>query len=527
MKFPRLGIIGILLILSTNDVISSNILGLFLTHSPSHVIVHMGVVRALVERGHNVTVVTSMRLNDPNFGYRHIYLKTLEHTQNDTFIMMDTITRAPFYLKPFKWFAAIKNMMDKYSNYNLDPDYISFKNENNNFDLVLLGYQFNEANLGEAAHFKCPSVLVWMMQPFGHISRLIGNPNLPAFVPYSPFIPPNEMDFFYRVLNFIFYIVEGIITKIGEYVLKNYYDQVYPSPEYPSYWETKKNISMIFYNHHFSEAPVRPLVPGLIEIGGIQIKEKPDPLPKDLQNYLDNSPHGVIYFSLGSNACGLHVKDHTYKMIFEVLSSLKYNVIWKLDEIKHPGNASNILYKSWLPQDDILPHRNVKLFITHAGKGGVTEAEYHEVPMVALPIMDDQPSNARNMQAKGHGLILDHTTMTKEMFRETINEVLKNKTYKTNVETFSRLYKDRPMTAKQTAVYWIEYVIRHRGAPHMQSPLKDLNVLQENSIDVILFLLAMLYISFKLGKMLIKFCFNKLVRRFGFRKDIKLDKKKE
>ncbi|XP_055852228.1 UDP-glycosyltransferase UGT5-like [Episyrphus balteatus] len=526
MKFYKFLLTGILLIQSMAYVISSNILGMFLTHSPSHVIVHMGVVRALVEQGHNVTVITSMKLNDPNFGYRHIYLKTLEHTQKDTFTMLDKINRAPFYLKPFKWFELGKEMIDKFNSYNMDPDYIKFKNENNTFDLMLLGYQYNEGNLGEAAHFKCPTVLIWMMQPFGHISRLIGNPNLPAVIPFSPFITPNGMGFSDRVWNFIIYIFEGIATKTAEYFMANIYDQMYPSYKYPSYKEMVKNISLILYNHHFSEAPVRPQVPALIEIGGIQIKDKPDPLPKDIQEFLDNSPQGVIYFSLGSNACGLHVKDVTYKIIFEVLSSLKYNVIWKLDEISHPGNSSNILFKTWLPQDDILPHKNVKLFITHAGKGGVSESEYHQVPMIALPIMDDQHGNARVMAAKGHGIALDHETMTKEMFQNAINDVMENKKYRNAVEKFSKLYKDRPLTAQQTAVYWIEYVIRHKGAPHMQSPLKDLNVLQEHSIDVILFLVLVLYLTWKLGIILIKLVY-KLVRSFLFRRQTKPSNKND
>ncbi|XP_055848144.1 UDP-glycosyltransferase UGT5-like [Episyrphus balteatus] len=526
MKSQKVVLIGVFLMQCMSYVISSNILGIFLTHSPSHVIVHMGVVRALVKQGHNVTVITSMKLNDPNPGYRLIYLKTLQHTQNETFTMIDNINRAPFYLKPAKWYQAVKGMVDKYSNYPSDPDFISFKKENNHFDLMLLGYQYNEANLGEAADFKCPTVLIWMMQPFGHISRLIGNPNLPAVVPFSPFITPNAMNFFNRVLNYIIYIFEAMVSQLSNCVLEALYDKYYPSPKYPSYKEMSKNVSLILYNHHFSELPIRPLVPSLIEIGGIQIKEEPDPLPKDIQEFLDNSPQGVIYFSLGSNACGLHVKETTIKMIFEVLSSLKYNVIWKLDEIQHPGNASNILFKTWLPQDDILPHKNVKLFITHAGKGGVTEAEYHQVPMVALPIMDDQHGNAKIMSEKGHGFVLDHETMTKEMFQNAVNEVMENDKYRKAVEKFSKLYKDRPLTAQQTAVYWIEYVIRHKGAPHMQSPLKDLNVLQEHSIDVILFLMGILYLTWKLGKMIIKLMI-KFVRNYVFRRNTKLENKKE
>lgn len=40
-------------------------------------------------------------------------------------------------------------------------------------------------------------------------------------------------------------------------------------------------------------------MPSMVYIGGAHIKP-PKPLPTDLQTYLDESEHGVIYFSLGS-----------------------------------------------------------------------------------------------------------------------------------------------------------------------------------------------------------------------------------
>jgi glucuronosyltransferase len=40
------------------------------------------------------------------------------------------------------------------------------------------------------------------------------------------------------------------------------------------------NVSMVFVNTHFSTSGPRPNLPNMIEIGGIQIKEKPWPLPK-------------------------------------------------------------------------------------------------------------------------------------------------------------------------------------------------------------------------------------------------------
>lgn len=41
------------------------------------------------------------------------------------------------------------------------------------------------------------------------------------------------------------------------------------------------------------------------------------------------------------------------------------------------------------------------------------------------------------------------------------------------------------MSALDTAVYWTEYVMRHKGAPHLQSAASDLSWYQLVLLDVI------------------------------------------
>lgn len=64
------------------------------------------------------------------------------------------------------------------------------------------------------------------------------------------------------------------------------------------------------------------------------------------------------------------------------------------------------------------------------------------------------------------------------------------------------------MTPLQTAVYWIEYVIRYDGAKHMQSPAVDLNIYQKSSFDVILFLVVILLVVIWLLVKTIKIIFR-------------------
>lgn len=54
----------------------------------------------------------------------------------------------------------------------------------------------------------------------------------------------------------------------------------------------------------------------------------------------------------------------------------------------------------------------------------------------------------------------------------------------------SKSFRDRPLTPLETAIYWVEYVIRHKGAPDLRSAGADLTWYQYHLIDVGIILLA-------------------------------------
>lgn len=213
---------------------------------------------------------------------------------------------------------------------------------------------------------------------------------------------------------------------------------------------------------------------------------------------------------MGTNVKNHHMQSNALENIYKVFSKLPQKVLWKVDdESKVPGNSSNILYRKWLPQSDILGHPNVKLFFGHGGKGGITEAKFYGVPMVGLPIFGDQPMNMVEVVNKGYGLSIDHDQpITEDIIYETVKEVLDNPKYANAVKRFSTLYRDRPLKAKDNAVYWLEYLLRYKGAPHMQSPLKTMSFVESTNLDVIAFILAVLYVVIKLLKLLTKVIIN-------------------
>lgn len=98
----------------------------------------------------------------------------------------------------------------------------------------------------------------------------------------------------------------------------------------------------------------------------------------------------MIYFSLGSIVPATSIPKKSLDMILQAFSKLNMKILWKFENTTITNFPKNIMTKSWLPQNDILAHKNVKLFITHGGVAGIQEGIFHQVPMLVIPIFGDQ-----------------------------------------------------------------------------------------------------------------------------------------
>lgn len=64
-------------------------------------------------------------------------------------------------------------------------------------------------------------------------------------------------------------------------------------------------------------------------------------------------------------------------------------------------------------------------------------------------------------------MALELHTITEFKLTNAISEMLKPE-YKENVKKLRELVYDQPMTGRERAVWWTEYVIRHKGTKHLQ-----------------------------------------------------------
>lgn len=89
-----------------------------------------------------------------------------------------------------------------------------------------------------------------------------------------------------------------------------------------------------------------------------------------------------------------------------------------------------------VPQLEVLKAADV--FITHGGLNSVTESLYYGVPMVVIPFVTDQPTNAAQIKSLGLGTRLEYKKLTSEVLRKTTISLLSNKIVAKNVSDMQR-----------------------------------------------------------------------------------------
>lgn len=79
--------------------------------------------------------------------------------------------------------------------------------------------------------------------------------------------------------------------------------------------------------------------------------------------------------------------------------------------------------------------------------------------------------------------------------------------FRENIKRLSRLFRDRPQSAMDTAAFWIEFVIRN-GKDSLRSPAMDLTWWQVALLDVyavmILISITVVYVILKILRLFLK-----------------------
>lgn len=383
------------------------------------------------------------------------------------------------------------------------------------FDVIILETAWTNAMLGLAHHFRAPIIGTTTLLGSRETLQLVGVPMALSYVPHLNARLGNRMTFLERLQNVAMTLADWYWLDVYlDNEQRHIYEEVFAQDQTkPSYDVIKRNVALQLVNSHFSFNYAYPKVPNLIDVAGLHLKSPSSPLPSDIQQFIDDAgADGVIYMAWGSKSFIQMLPDRLRDDLIRVLSTVvrqKVLIKWEGDEMPQGMMNANIMAKKWFPQQDVLASGKVRVFITHGGLNGLQEAIYHAVPVVGIPIFGDAHRNMVSAELNGYGVHIYYNNLTELSLRWAIDEVLNNERYAINAKLVSERFRDQQNTPMETAIYWVEYIVRHKGAPHLRVAALDLSIFVNYSLDVIGFvafsMIFVVYVLIKIVKRTISF----------------------
>nr|XP_018903292.1 PREDICTED: UDP-glucuronosyltransferase 2B18-like [Bemisia tabaci] len=284
-----------------------------------------------------------------------------------------------------------------------------------------------------------------------------------------------------------YYLVSGFKERM-ESAARSYFSETEGSESEKLLDGCWKNISLALVTSNPLYFYPRALGPNVIEVGPLHIKT-PQKLPKNLQTWLDGAEKGAIYFSLGSNMKSKSLAGDVRANFLKFFKELPpgYRVLWKWElDGEIPGQSENILAQKWFPQDSVLAHPNVKVFIMQGGVQSFQEAVHFGVPIIGIPWYGDQYINTAKMVDAEIGVrLLPKELHSYDKIKSALEAVLYDEKYLRNMKRHSRISHDFTSRGMDQAVFWVNHVAKHGGASHLRPATADTTLFQYFCLDIL------------------------------------------
>jgi len=353
---------------------------------------------------------------------------------------------------------------------------------------------------------------------------LVRLPWLPSFVPNSFLTYSEEMSIFQRIKNTAVLAATSMTSIIPDPPAEILDDYRRLYGDFRSIDDLAVQSLLWLYPRDHLVDYAKPTMPHIVNVGGLTVKPSTGELAPEFRTFVDGAQNGTIIVSFGSIASGLpDVLIHKLLESFRRLDEDGYRFVFRMKTVDGFDIPQNVMTSSWIPQNELLGHEAVKLFITHCGNSGQYESVFQGQPMIGFPLFSDQHYNANRIKHKGFGIAMDFRTFTSEELVQNVRRIIADRSYKDRVVKAAQIFRDDPQTPAERAAYWIEHVCRF-GGDHLRSASQDLPLYAYLMFDVLAFVLLVFVVAtvcvWKLSKCIMNRCISK--RMIPYRKAIKL-----
>nr|XP_018896115.1 PREDICTED: UDP-glucuronosyltransferase 2B18-like isoform X1 [Bemisia tabaci] len=477
------------------------------TPSISHQQPAMGLTEALVKKGHDVyvlspNVVPGLEKNYTHFDFSWLLAGAQENATNQGVNLQQEFTSVFKWIPFWEVYAGMVRHM--FGSDTMKHFFKRVQDDKLSFDVVIVESFLIPYGVALARLVAVNKPVISLASMTGgdfYDEDAIGNIKHLSFSPsmLSPYT--DRMSLWQRLENWVVHhYISRRLRDIVENSARDYFRET-RGPDGEALVEgCWRNISLALISSNALYYYPRPVSPNVVEVGPLHIKA-PSKLPKILQDWLDGASRGVIYFNLGSNMKSAHLPRDAVSNFLRIFNDLPegYRVLWKWEadgELLHDNSMNgqpknNILTQKWIPQQGVLAHPKVKLFITQGGCQSFQETVHYGVPTVGVPWFGDQEVNVAKMVDAGIGARLRPSELSSiDKIKKAIDTVLFDQRYAENMKRLSLISQDFTSRAPDEAVFWVEHVAQHGGAAHLRPHTADTSYFEYFCLDIISIILA-------------------------------------
>jgi len=255
---------------------SSRILALFPYIGKSHFDVFEPFVKELAARGHQVVVLSHFPQKYPVANYTDISLVGSITIDSKERVNLDSISGIATLKTTVKEVAKFWESCDKMLSFNKVQELLKSEEK---FDLVITETFLTDCFLPFVHKFNAPHVAFSSGVMFPWSNDRMGNPDNPSFIPTMGTSFSDQMSFSERLTNVVTNVALKIVFSVLERIITEGYVHKHIGNDVPPLFDIARNTSLLLVNTHFSLNRPRPLVPGIVEVGGLYLKP-PKKLPK-------------------------------------------------------------------------------------------------------------------------------------------------------------------------------------------------------------------------------------------------------
>lgn len=255
---------------------SSKILALFPYIGKSHFDVFEPFVKELAARGHQVVVLSHFPQKYPVANYTDISLVGSITMDSKERVDLESISGIAVFKTTVKELTEFWETCDKMLSFHKVQELL--KSEEN-FDLVITETFVTDCFLPFVHKFNAPHVAISSCVMFPWSNDRMGNPDNPSYIPTGGTSFSDQMSFSERLINVVANVALKIMFTVAEGIVTEGYVHKHIGKDVPPLSDIARNTSLLLVNTHFSLNRPRPLVPGIVEVGGLHLK-LPKKLPK-------------------------------------------------------------------------------------------------------------------------------------------------------------------------------------------------------------------------------------------------------